>query len=155
MKLTTSVSLRNGKTETADVLDFSRVEGQEGWRLRVVDLEAYRDEAYLLLQFHAECSDIYTPLYIDHLRIEDFRKDNLRISSIVTPPKAHTGHPAPVTVRVENAGMNAAKAYRLQLFVDGNAVQTLEAADLEAFGGIRRHQPPLRFCSANKRERFV
>lgn len=136
MKLTTSVSLRNGKTETADVLDFSRVEGQEGWRLRVVDLEAYRDEAYLLLQFHAECSDIYTPLYIDHLRIEDFRKDNLRISSIVTPPKAHTGHPAPVTVRVENAGMNAAKAYRLQLFVDGNAVQTLEAADLEAFGGI-------------------
>lgn len=137
MLLKTSVIQHDGTETIADILDFGNLEGEEGWRVHKVDLSTFTDQPFVLLQLHAAGTDILTPLYIDHIRVEDIMERNLRISSLEVPAEVHTQHPAHCYARVENAGRTDVEDYTVRFFANDVQVGEVAGKDLAAFEGER------------------
>lgn len=137
MKLETSVIQHDGTETVVDVLDFAALTGAEGWRVRQVDLSAFTGEPFVLLQLHAAGTDILTPIYMDHFRVEDLTPGrNLRISAIGAPAEVQTQHPAHLSCRVENAGSSDVSDFRVRFYVDDAEAGCVEAAELPSCEGV-------------------
>lgn len=135
MLLKTSVIQHDGEETMVDILDFGTLEGEEGWRVHKVDLGAFNEQPFVLLQLHAAGTDILTPLYIDHIRVENIMERNLRISSLEVPAEIHTQHPAHCYARVENAGRTDVEDYTVRFYVNDVPVGEVTGKDLAAFEG--------------------
>ena len=146
MVLKTSVVQHDGTETVVDVLDFSTLDGAEGWRVQRVDLSSFTQQPFILLQLHAEGTDILTPLYLDHLRVEDLMERNLRVSALEVPANVHTEYPAHCYARVENAGTTDVDQFSVRFYVDGEMVGEVAGSDLSAFEGQRctfDYMPPV------------
>lgn len=64
----------SGEFAIADMIDFSKIKGDGGWREAVIDLNGFKDLPYIAVRFLGKGSTL-SPLRIDNLRIMDSEKE--------------------------------------------------------------------------------
>lgn len=105
----------------------------EGWNRVTVDLAAYKGKT-VQVAFEAVTRN-YTVTAIDCIEITDVRDTDLAAYAVTLPARITTGQPFTASVRVENAGKsNVAAGYAVELYRDGEKVQTLEGPALVSCG---------------------
>lgn len=125
--------LRNGQTmETAGVVDYNELEGEQGWRSAAFDLSQFSttgtENGYIRPFIYAEAEN--TSIQIDNIKIYDAVASNIE-ATIVAPAHVQKGKKCGVTINVTNLGTAKASGYTVSLYVDGKKLETQEGEDLE------------------------
>ena len=125
--------LRNGQTmETAGVVDYNELEGEQGWRSVAFDLSQFSttgtENGYIRPFIYAEAEN--TSIQIDNIKIYDAVASNIQ-AAIVAPAHVQKGKKCGVTINVTNLGTAKASGYTVSLYVDGKKLETQEGEDLE------------------------
>ena len=125
--------LRNGQTmETAGVVDYNELEGEQGWRSAAFDLSQFSttgtENGYIRPFIYAEAEN--TSIQIDNIKIYDAVASNIE-AAIVAPAHVQKGKKCGVTINVTNLGTAKASGYTVSLYVDGKKLETQEGEDLE------------------------
>lgn len=125
--------LRNGQTmETAGVVDYNELEGEQGWRSAAFDLSQFSttgtENGYIRPFIYAEAEN--TSIQIDNIKIYDAVASNIQ-AAIVAPAHVQKGKKCGVTINVTNLGTAKASGYTVNLYVDGKKIESQEGEDLE------------------------
>lgn len=125
--------LRNGQTmETAGVVDYNELEGEQGWRSAAFDLSQFSttgtENGYIRPFIYAEAEN--TSIQIDNIKIYDAVASNIE-AAIVAPAHVQKGKKCGVTINVTNLGTAKASGYTVSLYVDGKKLETQDGEDLE------------------------
>lgn len=125
--------LRNGQTmETAGVVDYNELEGEQGWRSAAFDLSQFSttgtENGYIRPFIYAEAEN--TSIQIDNIKIYDAVASNIE-ATIVAPAHVQKGKKCGVTINVTNLGTAKASGYTVSLYVDGKKLETQDGEDLE------------------------
>ena len=125
--------LRNGQTmETAGVVDYNELEGEQGWRSAAFDLSQFSttgtENGYIRPFIYAEAEN--TSIQIDNIKIYDAVASNIE-AAIVAPAHVQKGKKCGVTINVTNLGTAKASGYTVSLYVDGKKIETQDGEDLE------------------------
>lgn len=125
--------LRNGQTmETAGVVDYNELEGEQGWRSAAFDLSQFSttgtENGYIRPFIYAEAEN--TSIQIDNIKIYDAVASNIE-ATIVAPAHVQKGKKCGVTINVTNLGTAKASDYTVSLYVDGKKLETQDGEDLE------------------------
>ncbi len=106
-------------------------EGEKLWQRIEVDLSKYAGKIVYLGIVGTARSHTFT--VIDAMEVAEAKDKNLGYVAYEIPEKANIGQTFPIEVRVKNHGHAKAEAgsYNVQLFRDGEAVQTLDGVALE------------------------
>lgn len=125
--------LRNGQTmETAGVVDYNELEGEQGWRSVAFDLSQFSttgtENGYIRPFIYAEAEN--TSIQIDNIKIYDAVASNIE-ATIDAPAHVQKGKKCGVTINVTNLGTAKASGYTVSLYVDGKKLETQDGEDLE------------------------
>lgn len=125
--------LRNGQTmETAGVVDYNELEGEQGWRSAAFDLSQFSttgtENGYIRPFIYAEAEN--TSIQIDNIKIYDAVASNIE-ATIVAPAHVQKGKKCGVTINVTNLGTAKSSGYTVSLYVDGKKLETQDGEDLE------------------------
>lgn len=125
---------RNGQSETVvGTVDYSTLDGSEGWRSASFDLKnlstAGTENGYIRPYFYAE--GVSTTVLIDNIKVYDAIANNLE-AKLTAPAHVQNGKVCTVTVDVTNLGTAKASGYTVDLYVDGNKIDSQEGVDLES-----------------------
>lgn len=133
---------RNGQTLLlVGSVDYSSLEGNEGWRTASFDLTEFSTagiiNGYLCPYFEAESEE--TTINIDQIRIFDAVNNNLE-ASLDVPVRAQAGKSANIVVMVRNLGLAAANNYKVKAYVNNKLVETQEETEALAAGDTREYE---------------
>lgn len=117
-----------GEEELVSYVDMNDYDGEAGWKMVSVDLNAYKDCQYFRPRLAAK-SDVAT-VKIDNVRIYDAVDFNLE-ATISAPTLIQKGQSAQVKVHVSNLGEDSADDYDVDLYVNGTKVQTQKGVNLD------------------------
>lgn len=125
-----SMDLNEQVTEILYSVDYSNIDGTEGWRRAEVDLKALKDKAPMVYQFRAVGLDTRTPIAFDDVRFMDQRIHDLAVG-IDCPAAAYPGDKVKVAVSVDNVGLADAGAFAVSVkSADGVVLAEKECAPL-------------------------
>ncbi|MGN0231844.1 MAG: choice-of-anchor J domain-containing protein, partial [Muribaculaceae bacterium] len=105
---------------------------EEGWKRAVVDLEAYSGKTVRI----AFCPTLINngAVCIDNIRIESPLDYDLEIRDISMPKQIVQGETFEISAKLINNGMNTASDFAVDLYRDGELVQTVQGEDVEPYG---------------------
>ncbi len=117
-------------------------DGEDYWQRIEVDLSRYVGKI-VYIGFVAT-SETHTWTLFDAMEISERKQKNLGHVSLEKPETVNCGQSFPIVVRIRNHGQNKAEGYTLELFRDGESVQTLDGTPLEPgqkadFSFMERH----------------
>lgn len=122
-------------------VDYSSLEGNEGWRTASFDLTEFSTagitNGYLCPYFEAESEE--TTINIDQIRIFDAVNNNLE-ASLDVPVRAQAGKSANIVVMVRNLGLAAANNYKVKAYVNNKLVETQEETEALAAGDTKEYE---------------
>jgi len=118
-----------------DEIDFSTLDGEEGWRLKSFNLSDYKDNDFVLIKFYSENAEPYVAgeeivVYVDRIYVIDTEGSNISASSISAPASIFTDQKAEISVNVENIG-NKPADYTVNLYVDDILYDSKKSTSLE------------------------
>lgn len=131
-------AVKNGCEELPIInIPFRELEGDEGWRTCIADLNALADAAYFNLLFKVAINDEdYDTLLIDDINVRDVPSHDLEVA--VTPQNRVTaGKEADIDVYVHNIGSSAENSYNIAIGFNGKPLTTLDAVELPSFGRVK------------------
>ena len=102
------------------------------WTAATVDLSAYKTYDHLQIGIEATNKTMASPLFIDNVTVGNTFDNDLAVQSLVLPKSAKAGSDIKASVSVFNNGLKAAGAYKLQCYVNGELVNTLNGSALAA-----------------------
>ena len=131
--LSLSVSRNGGNAERILRIPFMSLDGPEGWRTCMVDLDKFTDASYINLLFEVEINDEdFDFIYIDDINVRDVPDHNLEVN--VYPQNRVTAcEEARIDVVVHNVGTSIESTYKVEVFIDDSLVTTLDGVTLEPF----------------------
>lgn len=94
-----------------------------GWHRTAVSLADYTGSLYVIPGIKATVTDKNQFAVIDDVEVRDVLDNDLAVS-IAAPGQASVGAESNVDVTVSNEGVNAASAYTVSLYKNGNLVET-------------------------------
>ncbi len=120
-KINVEVETPDGKSHVAGTIDCSQgVEGE--WQAAGIDLSQWANERFITFDFAVQGST-YSDIFIDRLFVRDTHTDDLN-AEISAPESVKKGGKAQVTVRVNNFGENEAKKFTVNLYANGQLVES-------------------------------
>jgi len=119
VKITPEVNVGTQRVDALDAIDYSKLTGDAGWRVATIDLSAYKNEPYILIQFHAHSDVASGVVVLDYVNVFDMLDYNVAATSISTPATLVAGTASTIEVEVQNMGANVASGYTVDLYVDG------------------------------------
>lgn len=133
---------RNGQTMLlVGSVDYSTLEGSEGWRTASFDLTEFSTagitNGYLCPSFEAESEE--TTINFDKVYIFDAVNNNLE-ATLNAPVRAQAGKSASIVVKVRNLGLAAANNYKVKAYVNNKLVETQEETEALASGESRDYE---------------
>lgn len=123
-KLEIVVATPDGAETTLKTIDLSK-KTTSGWVSEEADLSAFKNERYFFVKFHGIAEDDDIEMGVDNINVLDKLDYNLAATSISVPSKVKAGTSAPVVVGVKNWGANAASNFRVVLYSNDVAVDTV------------------------------
>ena len=121
MKLKVLVYRNGGDADTLKVIDYSKLNGQDGWRKEMIDMSNYVSAKYILLGFDADIENSKYPVLIDAIKVRDDYQYDLE-ASLNAPEKAVAGDSITVKVNINNAGTETMSNYMVTLLANGKEV---------------------------------
>ena len=110
-------------------IDFSSLDGEEGWRREYIDLSAMKDARYLVLKFRATTDDPAVNISIDNIQVRDILAHDLK-ASLEAPALLRLGTENKINVNVHNLGSMLAASYQVILKANGEQVGIGEGTQL-------------------------
>lgn len=112
-------------------VDFSADDGQVSWRNMIVPLSGMSDASYVVLRFHAKNNDTQPmTLMIDNIRIYDQPQKDVAVR-MTAPNKWVAGNEMNLRIGLTNYGAQKADDLRVNVYVNGSLVKTLDDSSLE------------------------
>jgi len=115
---------------TLKTIDFSTLDGEEGWRREYVDLSSVKDARYVIVKFFAESDDM-TNVAFDDIKISDVPANDLSIS-MDKPTVIRRGQNNNIEATVTNEGLEDAADITVVLYSDGEIADTKTIESLAA-----------------------
>lgn len=130
---------KNGQ-EVAQTIDFNSLDGEEGWRQAIIDLNSYKNEKYVIVRFHGLTNVARVPLVLDNIRITDVKDHDLSVG-ISPSGRSKVGQSSAVNVTVTNFGQNTASDYVVNLYANGEKVDSAsdKESELMPYGGYKSY----------------
>lgn len=104
--------------------------GSKGWNKVVVDLSAYANKV-VQISFSGTVQK-YSYTMFDGIKVASLLDNDLAVKDIAAPAKANAGSAYTVDVEVFNDGMKTSDNYSVELYADGELVDTKEGTALES-----------------------
>ena len=98
-------------------ISFAEAEEASAWQTETVDLNAYKNEPYIIVRFMGEGSGY---LFVDNIQVRDVLAHDLAVT-MTAPESLKKGQTGKVSAKVTNYGENTATSYSVRL-LDGNEV---------------------------------
>lgn len=127
-QLALQVQTPDGVAHTVKTIDLSATT-TAGWTTQELDLSDYASERYVIVKFRGIAQGSATVIGIDNINVFDQLEYNLRAASIDAPASVTAGKSAKVNVKVENYGAHPASNYKVVLYADDKAVDTVTVSD--------------------------
>ncbi len=115
--ITVQVQKSNGEVDNLNTISFAESEESSAWQTETVDLNAYKNEPYIIVRFLGEGSGY---LFIDNIQVRDVLANDLAVT-MTAPESLKKGQAGKVSAKVTNYGENTATSYSVRL-LDGNEV---------------------------------
>ncbi len=114
-------------------IDFSQLEGSEGWRKAFIPVKGMGDVEFVVLRFHAIVNDAKDAVAIDAIELKD-RKETDLAAMLSGPDAVVVNKPSGFVVKVSNEGSREASDYMVEFYADkklvdkqiGRAVKPME-----------------------------
>lgn len=124
---------RNGQEEIeVGTVDYSTLTGSQGWRSVAMDLTKVNtvgiENGYIRPYIYTEGKT--TSVLIDNIKIFDAIENNLS-AELDAPAHVQNGKVSAVNVKVSNLGTATASGYKVNLYVDGQKLDTYEGEDVQ------------------------
>ena len=136
---TVSIENADGNVQQAFTADLDNLDAAEGWQMGVVNLNAYKDEKYVVIHFEAATNDkcTTTDLYLDDIKVMNQLENDVQVAA-KTPETAVNGTPTTVKATVVNVGASERTGLSVYLYVDGEVVasetdQTLAVGEMKTY----------------------
>lgn len=135
MKLTLNPEIsRNGaKANALDAIDFTTLEGEQGWRQAVYDISSFADADYIIVKMHAVANEAMAPVLFDNLRIFEGADNNLSVS-MKAPEKMQVSKTGYFPVKVINHGSKVVNNFTIRLLGNGEELLAKEVEAIDAYG---------------------
>lgn len=110
-------------------IDYTTLDGEEGWRREYIDLSSMKDARYILIKFRATCGDATTEVAIDNIQVRDILTHDLTVE-MRQPAVLRLGSVNTIPVTVSNQGATVAGDYTVSLLANGAQVATAQPVQL-------------------------
>lgn len=112
--------------------DFKDLHGEKGWqKVALYFSDDAKDAPYVILNFHYTAGETKVPVYLDDIDIREVYDADLA-STMITPGAAVKCKPVEMNVTVSNRGRNAATDFYVNLYADGEKVDSVKGGVLAA-----------------------
>lgn len=123
--LDTKIGVDGAELETVSSIDLKE-NPTDDWTLARIDLTPYKSANYIqvgvmLRAIHNTDENIWSVPF-DNLRIIDLKDEAIRVSAVSIPETVKAGESIPVTMTLENIGVNTLSAAQVAVSVDGEEV---------------------------------
>ncbi len=115
--ITVQIQKSNGEVDDLKTISFAEAEEASAWQTETVDLNAYKNEPYIIVRFLGEGSGY---LFVDNIQVRDVLAHDLAVT-MTAPESIKKGQTGKVSAKVTNYGENTATSYSVRL-LDGNEV---------------------------------
>lgn len=115
--ITVQIQKSNGEVDDLKTISFAEAEEASAWQTETVDLNAYKNEPYIIVRFLGEGSGY---LFVDNIQVRDVLAHDLSVT-MTAPESIKKGQTGKVSAKVTNYGENTATSYSVRL-LDGNEV---------------------------------
>lgn len=104
-------------------IDYSTLNGEEGWRNVSLPLSSLGGDSYIVVRFEGDVADAAAPIYVDEVRFFNAVEEDVAVG-IAVNKVGRVGTDATVKVTVTNKGLQVAKDYKVMLYANGKLVDT-------------------------------
>lgn len=125
-KIKVEVERPDGTTVEAGVVDYATIQGGE-WIPAAISLADFANDDFVSVDFVVQANQGEV-VYIDRMFIRDTYTYDLN-AEISAPETIRKGEKAPVNVVVNNFGEKAARGYKVELYANGELVETVTPAE--------------------------
>ncbi len=112
-------------------IDYSAINGEEGWRTVSVSLLPIKDKTgYVVIRIQGTCESETTPVYIDKVELSNLNKKDLNVTVSGTE-YIKVGKVQNIQAKVTNVGIEKTGNYRVKLMVNDKELAEQEGSSLE------------------------
>lgn len=132
LKLELSTNGDLEKLTELKTINYKSLTGEEGWRTVAIDLSPYKSASYIRLLFTATSEEKGVPVTIDDVNVRDALQHDLT-ARLTAPDRVDLGSSVKVNVEVQNLGLQPAKDYKVNLYVNGQIADTQNGPELASY----------------------
>lgn len=110
-------------------VDYSTMEGEEGWKRVYLPLSSVKDCHYTVLRFHGTCMDEEHQPAIDGIEVKNLLGNDLS-AFIEAPSVGVIGKDCTIKVNVANDAINNASGFNVSLFCNDKLVETKQGNNM-------------------------
>lgn len=133
--LTVYINREGGTDEKLLEIPFKTLEGGAGWRTCLVDLDDYKNAAYINIVFGVrfdDDSDEGDFIYFDDVNVRDVPAHNLAVQ-VLPQNRVTAGEDARIDVRLHNIGTSVENNSKVEIYVNDVLHTTLASPELNPF----------------------
>ncbi len=130
VKITVMADEGTEKSTKIGEVDYTALNGNEGWRKQTFDLSSLKGTSYVVLRFVAEEGDIRTSVILDRIIVRDVLQKNMTMTAFSAPGKGKIGEELTLKARAWNIGSSTVGSYRVQLYVNGKLQEEKEGTNI-------------------------
>ncbi len=123
--ITVQVQKSNGEVDDLKTISFAEAEEASAWQTETVDLNAYKNEPYIIVRFMGKG---YGYLCIDNIQVRDVLAHDLAVT-MTAPESLKKGQTGKVSAKVTNYGENTATSYSVRLLDGDEVVETKDVTE--------------------------
>ncbi len=118
------VSKMQNEDKVVQTIDFSTLQGEEGWRKVLVPVEGMDKADFVVVRLHAIINDVAKPAIVDNIQLKSLKQHDLSATLDKTPEAMQVNKDCTVGVKVSNEGSEASDGYAVNLYCNGKLVAT-------------------------------
>lgn len=117
------------RTDTLAIYNYAAVGETKEWKKKVLLLDKFKNDDYVILKFLAESYNTAIPVYIDDINVINYLEYNVK-AELRLVSEARVGKETMIGVKVTNMGSQPTKGMVATLYVEGEKYDEHECFDL-------------------------
>ena len=124
------ISKMQNEDAVVQTIDFSTLQGEEGWRKVLVPVTGMDKADFVVLRLHAIINDINKPAIVDNIQLKSLKQNDLSVGFDNTPDALVVGKESSFGVKVSNEGSETSGEYTVNLYCNGKLAATQNGGNL-------------------------